>query len=235
MNVEKFRKSASLKSKGTSAQEIHHAILQYIKSLPPKDNFSLLDIGCGQATFLQQIKQHFPSSNLTGCDLTPFVDLSAIPAQFISHDLNSPFPSTFDQYDIVTAIEVIEHLENSRHFVRQITKLLRPNGRMILSTPNLDSILNILTFALKGHHNAFGPRDYPAHINPVSRNQLLQIVGEIEELQLTNVIDLNNGRIPGTDFKWRRFFPFLKGKRFSDNYTVIATKRQYPAAEAPAE
>jgi len=33
---------------------------------------------------------------------------------------------------------------------------------------------------------------------------------------------MDNGRIPGSSLDWKKLFPFLGGKRFSDNYLIHA-------------
>ena len=40
-------------------------------------------------------------------------------------------------FDVVTATEVIEHLENPRLFLRDINRVLKPGGLCVLSTPNI--------------------------------------------------------------------------------------------------
>jgi len=53
--------------------------------------------------------------------------LESVP--FIQADLNGNLASAYPhQFDAVVASEIIEHLENPRHFAREIFKLLKPGG-----------------------------------------------------------------------------------------------------------
>lgn len=54
--------------------------------------------------------------------------------------VNSKLPD--NEFDGVIAIEVIEHVEEDEKFLQQISRILRPGGFLLLTTPNGDHILN---------------------------------------------------------------------------------------------
>ena len=62
------------------------------------------------------------------------------PARFNSWDLNSQLQDD-SQYQLITAVEVIEHLERPIALLRTIASLLAPGGVAIVTTPNVDSIV----------------------------------------------------------------------------------------------
>lgn len=89
---------------------------------------------------------------------------------FHAVNLNLSFSETVGrQFDAITASEIIEHLENPRHFLRQCFALLKPGGKLILSTPNVDSAVARAVLVRKGAFRWFGDRDYQfdGHITPV--------------------------------------------------------------------
>jgi SAM-dependent methyltransferase len=51
--------------------------------------------------------------------------------------------------DAVLALEVIEHLENPRTFLREISRVLRAGGGLVLSTPNIVTLGSKLRFAFR--------------------------------------------------------------------------------------
>jgi ubiquinone/menaquinone biosynthesis C-methylase UbiE len=86
---------------------------------------------------------------------------------------NLPYPNA--SFDIVTATEVIEHLEHYRQTLREIYRTLKPGGCCILSTPNVLNINSRLRYFCTGFANLFGPLPIKnsalystgGHINPV--------------------------------------------------------------------
>ncbi len=52
----------------------------------------------------------------------------------------SALPS--DSFDLVVAVEVLEHVEQDREFLRHVQRVLRPDGRFLMTTPNGDFLRN---------------------------------------------------------------------------------------------
>lgn len=212
------RKIASLESKGDSSDYIRSFILRELSrlSLSPK---KIIDIGCGKGDLLEEILHLFPTAELFASDITNFGLNPKF--QFIELDLNLKFSNKLGGFDLITSIEVIEHLENPRHFIRELSTLLNPHGVIVLSTPNIESITSLLSLIFKGYHSAFGGKAYPAHITSISTYEMRNIVNENNLLKLEKIFYIPNGRVPGTSVHYKDFLPFLRGKRFSDNYYVI--------------
>lgn len=66
--------------------------------------------------------------------------------------------------DVRAAIEVIEHLENHRDFMRKLARLARPDGWIVVTTPNQLSMLSLATLAAKQRFQAFQDVHYPTHL-----------------------------------------------------------------------
>jgi SAM-dependent methyltransferase len=106
----------------------------------------------------------------TGCDLVAenFRLHSKVP--FSTINLNELLPEKLHQkFDCVVALEIIEHLENPRHLLRQCFKALRPGGLLILSTPNIEQPISLAQFVRTGEFRWFMPSHYKndGHITPV--------------------------------------------------------------------
>jgi 2-polyprenyl-3-methyl-5-hydroxy-6-metoxy-1,4-benzoquinol methylase len=178
----------------------------------------LLDVG-GGAGRLQTFVKEFVDRYVV-VDLIRYEQLDPA-VEFAKVDLETgrlPFPD--GAADIVAAIEVIEHLENPRAFARELTRVTRPGGLIVVTTPNQLSFLSKLTLVLKNHFNAFGPKSYPAHLSALLEIDLLRIAQECG-LSSASIRYTNSGRIPGTRWHWP--WP-LRGRMFSDNVAMVCTR-----------
>ena len=91
---------------------------------------------------------------------------------FLRADLDGArLPLDDESVDVAAAVEVIEHLENPRAFVRELARITRPGGWVVVTTPNQLSALSLLTLLVKGRFSAFQERDYPAHRTGAARDR----------------------------------------------------------------
>ena len=69
------------------------------------------------------------------------VDIIKAPHIDIVTDLNKSIPFTDGEFDIVLCMEIIEHLDSPINFLKECFRVLRPGGKIILTTPNAPSII----------------------------------------------------------------------------------------------
>ncbi len=123
---------------------------------------------------------------------------------------------------MVSSLETIEHLENPRRFVRELVRVLKPGGRIFISTPNQLSLLSKLTLVVKNEFNAFQEAAglYPAHLTALLETDLTRMAREcsLEEIEIHYT---NQGRIPSRARSWPSF---CRGRLFSDNVILAARK-----------
>lgn len=94
---------------------------------------------------------------------------------FFAADLNDDFSQGREgQFDIIMASEIIEHLENPRHFARECFKLLKSGDKLVLSTPNVDCVASIVSAMRTGTFQWFGEANYnrDGHITPLTQWQI---------------------------------------------------------------
>jgi SAM-dependent methyltransferase len=72
-------------------------------------------------------------------------------------NLNEKTPFADESFDLVLAVEILEHLEAPRAFLREIHRLLKPGGLGIVTTPNLTSLPSRLLFLATGCFDLFVP------------------------------------------------------------------------------
>jgi 2-polyprenyl-3-methyl-5-hydroxy-6-metoxy-1,4-benzoquinol methylase len=108
-----------------------------------------------------------------GCDVLA-VDRTAqgfevgLPHATVDFDQND-FASELGpaSFDLVTAIEVIEHVESPISFLRNIGRLLAHRGVAVITTPNVDSLPARAKFLLTGKIRTMDELSEPTHISPI--------------------------------------------------------------------
>ena len=97
-------------------------------------------------------------------------------------DLNHDFDARLKgDYHLVTACEIIEHLDNPRLFLERIHRLLQPAGSALISTPNIAFWTSRIRFLLTGVPRLFTPYDLvmQRHISPILDHHFRQMFGEV--------------------------------------------------------
>ena len=122
----------------------------------------IVDVGAGEGYFTSLVGDHLKSSGiapatvLRACDLFPeqfrYPD---VPCDRVDVGMRLPYADA--TFDAACAIEVIEHLEDQFHFVRELYRILRPAGRALVTTPNLLTINARLRFLRAGFWPLFDP------------------------------------------------------------------------------
>ncbi len=125
--------------------------------------------------------------------------------------------------DVVAAVETIEHLENPRAFVRELVRLTRPGGWVVVTTPNQLSLLSKMTLVLKNQFNAFQDSSYPAHLTALVEIDLRRIAAECGLTDIA-VAYSESGRIAGTAWHYPCLLSRCYPRGFSDNVLVIGRK-----------
>ncbi len=65
-------------------------------------------------------------------------------------DLNHFLPFRSGSFDAVNIVEVIEHIENQPQLIREIGRVLKPGGTLLVSTPNVLSLMSRMRFLFTG-------------------------------------------------------------------------------------
>jgi cyclopropane fatty-acyl-phospholipid synthase-like methyltransferase len=151
---------------------LHEFIFEQIKTLTPAGG-DVLELAAGSGAMSLRLQDG--GFNVTATDYVAenFRLHESIP--FFKRDLNSDFSEGHEEkFDSVVAIEIIEHIENPRHFARQCCRMLKGNGVVIFSTPNIDSVASIVSHIRNGTYQWFSDADYKhdGHITPLMQWQI---------------------------------------------------------------
>lgn len=153
--------------------KLHEQIYEIVmRKFGNRKDISILDVACGDgALSLRLYDTGF--SNIDGIDkeLKPSLKGSI---NIINLDLNDyikmkSFAEYSKRYDLILSIETIEHLENPWEFMRFLNKILKPEGTIILSMPNVNSLRSKISFLIKDRFFQFDEAALKYfHINPIS-------------------------------------------------------------------
>ncbi len=143
---------------------LHESLMPHLEGI--NRQAPVLDIGCGTGAWIERLAAE-GFSHLHGIDLdvAQFAAHAGTCSQAnLDHDTVG-LPG--DSYGFISAIELIEHLENPGRLFFHVDKLLAPDGCMLITTPNIESILCRLRFLLTGNLKQFDAKGDPTHIYPV--------------------------------------------------------------------
>lgn len=77
--------------------------------------------------------------------------------------------------DAVVAVEIVEHLENARHFLRNCRTLIKPGGIAVITTPNVENPVSKAMFCRTGRGQWFEAKhSQHGHISPQATWQLAE-------------------------------------------------------------
>jgi 2-polyprenyl-3-methyl-5-hydroxy-6-metoxy-1,4-benzoquinol methylase len=171
---------------------------QHAKSIdkPP----TILDLGCGNGSLTHTISQR--GYNITGIEESAsgiaLARKSYPDCQFIQASIyDSPDKAHQNVYDVVMAVEVIEHLFFPTALLRVARQYLKPGGRLILSTPYHGYLKNValaLTDSLDKH---YGTLYEGGHIKFFSVKTLTQL------LEQQNYADIQFGFVGRAPYLWK--------------------------------
>jgi 2-polyprenyl-3-methyl-5-hydroxy-6-metoxy-1,4-benzoquinol methylase len=168
-----FLKTGNLKQsdyKGIPEMAAYRLHSDIFKMLKPylKGKLHILDFGCGQGAFSQRLVDI--GMVVDACDIDTG-QLKANVNRKIELDLNNKIPADKfpDKYDIILALEIIEHLHNPWKYLDDCLKLLKKGGIIVLTTPNISNFISRLRFFMRGSLLAFEKTDLKhGHITPLS-------------------------------------------------------------------
>lgn len=210
---------------GASSDAVYRAAVELLEEIGARAG-TLVDVGCGAAAFRSYLgnlcKRYIGADAARHAGLPPDTELIQVDLDSGRADLPDGFA------DVVTSLETIEHLENPRALVRELVRLVKPGGWVLVTTPNQLSVLSKLGLILKNEFVHFQERPglYPAHISALLEVDLVRIFRE-NGLQDVRVRYTGVGRMPFSARSWPRALSSrggARGQAFSDNVLIAAQK-----------
>lgn len=158
----------------------------------------VLDLGCATGYFGKELM--LKTRDIYGVELDSYAmnQAKAYYKKIIKSDLNC-----FDtrqlpkrHFDFILLLDVIEHLTRPKQLLQKITKLLGPNGRLVISTPNILHI-SVRSRMLLGQfsYEKYGILD-ETHVHFYTIKSLIDIVGQAGYKLVKVIPSADLGQIP---------------------------------------
>lgn len=134
---------------------------------------AVLDAGAGAGAFSSLLAER--GYNVVAAGIRPDQFSGKTPYVLCNCDQVLPFRDA--SVDGIVAIELIEHLEAPKAFVRDVARCLTLGGWFIATTPNVLSLASKVSFALRDVPIYFGSNEYETngHVSPISLIDLQRI------------------------------------------------------------
>jgi len=149
-----------------------------VRRLLPENFSSLLDIGCGEGHFIKSIIGQYSNAKFVGIDLHGQNIKTArrnSSVDFVVGDAKKlPFKNA--SFDIAVMLELIEHLESPDEAIAEMLRVLKPSGKLILSTPDGSSLRWKAVWWLWS--NTVGRRWHHAHVAEYDQKSLTKLLEE---------------------------------------------------------
>jgi SAM-dependent methyltransferase len=218
-------------SRESAARGTHDTAFDLLRHLLPQGR--VLDLPCGSGAFLKRLIQ--AGYEALGADIEPH---PAVPdAAFELANMDEPLPFSDAAFDAVANLEGIEHIHRPWDFIRECARILRPDGLLVITTPNISALRSRWRWFLTGFHNKCKyPLDesHPAwrhHVNMMSYPQLRYMLHssgfQIEQLATNRVKTVSWLYLPWWPVQWiaaKLIFP--AGVRGQEHARIIEEVRR---------
>jgi len=185
---------------------------QIIRQISKDKNLKILDIGCGDGALSYLIYQKI-KANITGID-TDINSLEFARRELQKRDAKVKFikanayklPFKNSSFDVIIASEIIEHLGKPKIMLKEIKRVLKPNGQVIITTPVKISDIP----EDKMHIKEFTPQELKHNLEKYFKKVIIKTSHPLwlKKLYLFRIIKLNRYHLE--PFRWLiNFWVFL--------------------------
>jgi len=218
--VEKFNKIAHKwwdpSSEFKPLHDINPLRVNYINDLFPLNEKNILDVGCGGGILAESMARL--GGNVTGIDQSDIaIKIAKLHAKENNLSIHYKLLNIEDflikdsnKFDVITCLEMIEHVPDPASIIKSCAKKLKKNGRLYVSTINRN--LKAFLFAIVG-------AEYILNLLPKGTHHYDKFIKPSEVKSWANSLNMNISNITGMTYN-----PFLKkyslGSDVSVNYIL---------------
>lgn len=133
---------------------IHQRFFPFFKNNVGAHNKAILDVGAGHGAFSKKLDEL--GFEVSACDLFPEL-FYYYQVKCKKADLTKSLPYSDNSFDVVVAMEVMEHILDHEVFFSEVNRVLKPGGKLFISTPNILSLKSRIRFLFSGFFYSFKP------------------------------------------------------------------------------
>jgi SAM-dependent methyltransferase len=166
--------------------EIHETVARILDAFP---RGKLLDVPAGEGALSARLSE--AGFQVQACDLYP--DIFVVRNIEVRRgNLSGILPYADGEFQYITCLEGLEHIENPHQAIREFARLLAPGGHLVISVPNILNIEERVKWLLNGYTSHFKPisqehlrmrheqwgekEEVVLHINPIAYTELRYIL-----------------------------------------------------------
>lgn len=125
-----------------------------------------IDLGCGPATFISILLNKFNVKDITGIDQWNLKEqIDWLDFKYFCVNIEDDFTKSTDaDYDIVSCLEVLEHMIDTDKFLTRCKSILKKEGFLILTTPYINSLRNRITVPFGVYPSPMEYKDVIRHV-----------------------------------------------------------------------
>ncbi|MBA2654666.1 MAG: bifunctional 2-polyprenyl-6-hydroxyphenol methylase/3-demethylubiquinol 3-O-methyltransferase UbiG [Gammaproteobacteria bacterium] len=192
--------------------DINPLRFEFIKKYTPLSNMAILDIGCGGGILSESLAKE--GGKVTGIDLSEdAIKVATLHSQdqnvsvtyqvASAEDYAEEFPA---QFDIITCMELLEHVPSPDSIIQACATLLKPKGHLFLSTINRNP---------KAYLYAILGAEYLLKLLPKGTHQYEKFIRPIEMAEMLHQADLQLAHMSGM-----HYHPIFKTYSLTDDVSV---------------
>jgi 2-polyprenyl-3-methyl-5-hydroxy-6-metoxy-1,4-benzoquinol methylase len=163
---------------------------------------SIVEIGCGNGEFAALARREIHSSNYIGLDghLPSVTNARQSGLNVVLTEFEQTLPLCSNFASLIIALEVVEHVASARALLLELSRILQPDGHLIISTPNVGYLGFRLGYLLKAEVPCEG-----IHLRFFNRSLFARLLREtgFELVQQDSIVPLvGYNRLMRILFRW---------------------------------
>jgi len=110
---------------------------RHIESIRLRGTNSLLDIGCGTGVLLNKLSEIYPKAKLNGVD--PVTEMLSIARKRLADNIElknswaEKLPYDDNSFDVISSCSMFHYIKNPKKAMGEIDRVLKPNGKLIIT------------------------------------------------------------------------------------------------------